>query len=380
MRTVRGKFFGIIICWISAITLFFVVRHQVLDSLPASVAMSLGQTAVLALLLFAVRRLSLGGQRIPRPVLWLTVAAVLLAAASEYGYFGVPGKSLVVARLENDPYEKKGTIFRERIFELQKTTFQPPTVSLWTRHFAEIDSPAAAWSYLRSNRSARGVVWGSERWLTVSFARSEPRELRDFNAEMPPGLLAEFRLILNVPAIGLSGRPENETALFLANINNGMTPLPGSKARPDDKDFLRQEAVLRETGRTRALWTSQAHIAYPWFLLGNLYLVDALANGYQAARLECALRAYNGALALLGKGDNPELQAALLNNAAAALVVQAVFEGEFENIQRAYRNLRTAVATQRQPNHFGTAYDTWLVARLNSELLRRRPEKKREDD
>lgn len=372
MNSSVKRFCIFLLLWAAALVLFNVLPYWLSIS-QKSVMISLMQIIVLLLLLLVVRRLSLKGQSIPSAVLLVALITTAVGALKEFGIIGLAEGSFVVSRLNDDPYEKKSRIFREKVSKLQQHYAYGKSPAVVARYYDRVENAAEAGDFLDNNHHIGGVLWERDRWWILSLANQPARELGSGFSELSFGELAGFKMIVSVAAIGVSKKPEGATALFLASLLDGISPLPGLLGTRNSVDYDRQEMALLAAGNQRAFWTSSAHLAYPWFVLGNLYLSDVLDNGYQSGKITCALNAYrNGLMLLRSRHDNPELRMALLNNSAAALILRATSEGKFVLLKEARRYLRLGLAAGRYSGPFKTWHDGWVVVNSNLWTLQRK--------
>lgn len=220
-----------------------------------------------------------------------------------------------------------------------------------------------ALSYFNDNPRLTLLIWGSPRWLNVTFNPGAALLTNEgaFNSWVE-GLNFEF--IHSVPVIGFSFNPLSETANFLSALAVAFGK-QGRAAAPEKID------ILRFAAQHEALWSSYAHRAFAWWLLGNLEVQSAAESKFlEPGELLCAIESYTRARAMLRYGDNPELLAAVLNNRAFAKAMLAQVRPEAVQIKSIRQDLQLANKTNGQPNLFNVQYRAALVAKRNKKNLK----------
>jgi len=311
----------------------------------------------------AVLALRCEGARIPRAVVLVAgcgIALVFLLARGG-GYDAVRGRSgVVVAPLSGDAWQVSTRLVRVGI----EDALGPGLVDV-ERLDRVVTSEAMARRVLTARRAA-GVVWGDERFLRVTLPITSPEAVL---SRLAPAArtVGQYELVLEVPGFGVSFMPAGGTAGFLSLVfgetgsGRGLLP-PLTPAR---------ESLLRAAMHTADLWRSFAHRAWPAFVLGNHHLVSAIENGpYEPAELRCAVQAYEAALGFLRPGDNPPLQAAILNNQAVADLLRHEEEGGDEWRRRAWRLLRESAKVAIPAEVMALPWSGPAVAARNFERLK----------
>lgn len=357
--------------WVLAL-IFFHLALASIDTIPRSVIASLGQTVVLLLLLLIVRKLLICGRFIPTVVLLIALAFTIFSTLREFGFIGIPAGALLVSRQANDPEEKQSRIFREALLRLRQDYAYGKSDAGIVRFYGYINSEEQANNLLRRNREVAGVLWAKDRWWVLSWPVTPAIEIGTVSTGSSLGKLSGFKAIANISAIGFSKKPEDASARFIVNLAEVFSPLPLTDRSSGKGSFKMQEIALLAAGTQRAFWTSSAHLAYPWFILGNLYLEDLLINGYQSGKAKCAASAYRNGLSLLrSRHDNPELCLALFNNNAALLVLRAVYEGKYLLFKKARRYLRSGLKAGQYKGPFEGWRDQAAVVSSNLLMLQK---------
>ena len=265
-----------------------------------------------------------------------------------YNFHAFGSSNFLVARFEGDEFGSQSRIFRKEIEERSRdfgvTSIRP--------FFDTIESPGEAHAVLLQDSHSMGIVWGSPQWLTVTLA---PETIETELAPRINPAFARFgamRIIDEVPAYGLSFRPQRGSASFIGAL---LSP---------------SEINLLFAGQMESGWRSNAHRAYPWWRLGNNYLIEALSDRtYQYGAMDCALRAYANSRQLLMPGDNDELLFAIANNSGIARFIQGTIERDKKARASGLKALRIARKGRSKRNSFGIVYKVPHVARENMGLI-----------
>ncbi|MCO6431540.1 MAG: hypothetical protein J5J00_11825 [Deltaproteobacteria bacterium] len=305
----------------------------------------LAQTALFPLLVLSLFSFGLAGFRIPAAVLLLAVIGAAFSLLHTYVFSLNQAGGIALARLSHDDLQNHTRIFRELI------NSQAMHSNIGVKSIPSfIESRESAESFLAEHPPLMALIWGGQRWLNVSFQRRPSASLGSLGLGVPYANHQEMKLVQSVPIIGLSLEPIEATASFLANLSEGLSlnirmPAADSEAR--------EEIALFEAAARRAFWTNAAHRAHPAWLLGNRYLISSLREfGLERQALSCALRSYKSALALLNRGDNSELKAAINNNMAVALYSRYASTGKPKFRKAAQKRLLQALRTLHEPNIF----------------------------
>jgi len=301
--------------------------------------------------------------KIPRSVIIAASVCVAFSSLYAYSYRIDESRSFLLARFAGDPYEAETRIFRETLNSVLESD---EAVARLSRYFASLDSANEAASLFKENPDLQGVVWGDDYWLRISFPTPPEKPISDLlEEELLEGVLP-FTLIMNIPVIGLTYKPVGDSAQFIADLLSArhLRTRKGLEAR------ALEETELKNSASYPAGWSSFSHRAFPYWMLGNEYLLNSLrGGGFQPAYLECAMQAYATALGFLRDGDNSELLSAIHNNYALAVYVRVVFEDRPRFRSVAARHFRQAMATAEHANLYKIEYRNPTIAHKNFEAL-----------
>lgn len=248
-------------------------------------------------------------------------------------------------------------VFRERL----RDSLIGPQVRI-VPYFNRLADSGAAMALLAKSPS-KGLVWGTERWISVAFPTHPIRTLADLGSDV--GALSDLQIVGSVPVIGLAAEPSFDTFNFLAYLFDGLPLYPFAPLSAP------QELSLLSAAEYGAHWNSYAHRAYPWWLIGNHHLIAALRHPHELQRqVRCAFDAYARALSFLRGGDNVELQAALYNNQGVALALQGYMSGEGRRrLKFAQRLWRFGKRSRAERNIYRVPLRAWVAAAHNMQVL-----------
>ncbi|MDC0359012.1 hypothetical protein OAO01_09370, partial [Oligoflexia bacterium] len=276
----------------------------------------------LLLLLLSVRIIR---KKIPLLVLGIAVVGTLSGVKYSYSYGSGARPGVLLARFEGDDFEIDTRIFRERL----SAQLLPKLHLRVGRYYKSIKSHKAVDKNFVDGENIKVVLWGDKQWLNVSFPVEAYIPSEEKKETIQAQRLLKFRPVEYVPVFGISVKPEGATLRFLAALLSGLAYGDPFTGAGDEASRAMQESYLRSAARMKSAWSSFAHRAYPFWIVGNQHLRAALADeGYESGELNCALEAYGEALGLIRFLDNPELRAAVYNNKAIALALKFYFERE----------------------------------------------------
>jgi hypothetical protein len=335
------------------------------------------QLVVFPLVLFLLWKLRILGRRVPKAPLMGAMFLAILASGYSYLYVRDEPLSFVVAKLEGDDFEARSRQFR-LLHRAQLRRIGGTRAIEAQRTHESFRSHAEALRFLNRSAYLPAVVWGNERWVTLTLHPERTRY--PVSGELKTWLSAlGLQFVESVPVVGLSIDPEDATAEFLSRVLAALLPLSHSSIGALSQRFRgtgfsesgRIENELMYAANQQAPWNSFAHRAYPWWLLGNLQLTKALHDGrVEKGELECAIRSYTQARRFIGRGDNPELLAAALNNRAVAQAILGQFGRPRSSRALVKHTLRVAVASLKEPNLYGVPFRAAKIARANLKAIR----------
>ncbi len=310
------------------------------DSVWAGV--SVPQSIVFPLFFVALWRVAIVGVRVPRGVVILAAGCAIGASGFSFAWRGDRHGDFLIARLREDAYEAKSKVFRDRInSEIPRGS---PVRAV--RYYREIESDTEAREMLRRNASVPVVVWGSDRWISVSFSeKSGTLRLGDVAPQFE--LAPDLTIVTRISRFDLSRQPDQPSAAFIAKLLAGLIPerLVNGHALPPLG--TEAELTLRDAGQILGRWVGYSHRGVAFFALGNGYLLDAIAGEeVDIALLRCALGMFEHGQRLFRMGENRELALALANNEGVARMILGQVRGDDAETQAAANLWRVA---QRNP-------------------------------
>jgi hypothetical protein len=359
---VSGQRFILVAMALSGAALFFALRASGMATLSGA------QFVIFPVIFVALMMLRFLRFRVPYIVLAGAFISFLVAV---YLNFRLPDEAgaYIFSRIKDDSYEMQTTLFREKLKNYEVTYLRPLALEASAlRYYGEVQSFEQAKKLLDETRGIRAVVWGQSRWLNVSFREIEPVNLRELS-----GIKDALPLLIvsSVPVIGFSLQPATESAAFLTELLSNPL-VSGSVLNQQNFSKLEAEISLIKSGRILGGWTSFAHRAYPWWLLGNLYLAQAFSSDkLQTGYLNCAQKAYRRALGFLRAQDNLELYAAILNNFAVLEYLDFLLEGNEDKLESSLQYFRRGSKAQKKLDGWGQKSSVAIIARNNLRHLRR---------
>jgi len=306
---------------------------------------------------------------------WIAVLTFLAGGAASITAFSVflPSKSTVlVSRFEGDLHETGTTLFRTKL----NRYFSDSPAGEVGRYFRTIDSHREAEAVLADLPEIEAIIWGTQRWINISFA--VPEELaRRVRVEVPwSGEVVSPRLANYIPVIGLSTDPQDATSHFLVDLFTGLS-LDRKEFLSNELEAKRIESILYSSSQMFSPWMSFAHLAYPLLIISDAHLYRAIApslrgsDSLEIGELKCALDSYTEAASRLQPHDNPILRAAIFNNKGVALLIKGIDTGSLDLLRSARQHFQHVGLILTHPNTFG-AEDRYLaeVARRNLRITR----------
>ncbi|MCB0319243.1 MAG: hypothetical protein KDD56_10850, partial [Bdellovibrionales bacterium] len=295
--------------------------------------------------------------RIPRTVYILAVAGARCGFVASRANLTNFSSSFFVSRLSDDEFENESRIFRSMINDAMSLTSN----SKAARFYAPLENQLEAVKLLKNNPEKIAVVWGSKRWLSISFRHKESQSLAQIGVNDKYISLNPYEVILSVPVVGLSYKPARDTALFIANLIEAQINLDASDAADN----------FKAAGSIYATWTSFSHRAYPWWQVGNINLLQGLkSDSYESGLINCAIDAYKYAARQLRYADNPELLSAITNNLAVAYMAKLSIEAKKEYKKLARKKFSAAKDISNRPNRYGIKLRAQRIAARNLKRLR----------
>jgi|GEM_PF-3022500 len=283
------------------------------------------QLILLPVTLFLVSRVKIAGVGIPKWVFALAVTGSLLGAALTYTHVDLVRGAFIVVPSRSDANDSDIKIRRDRI----RRALGAAGLTLVGSHPREFSSQVDAQGLLHDNDMLGGVVWGSSRWLTVSLRNYQALSLTSLSNQslahryLTEHHLSDLRVIAGVGSIGISDGLDPTTLLFIGKLIPLWRDFPAQLRgeSEDDEDF---EIRVRSLAGLKANWTSFGHRALPMWMAGTYHLMRAISSPQlERGELLCSISSFHAALTQLRPSDNPELQIAIRNNLALAILFEA---------------------------------------------------------
>ncbi len=294
---------------------------------------ALAQLSLFPLIVFLASRVELVGVVVPRWALAFALTGALASAIFTYTHVDLARGAFVVAPLEDDQADNDTKIRRDRI----RRSLGAAGLALVGTHTSTVTSQSEAEKILQNNPTLGGVVWGSMRWMTVSLRAHEPMSMSSLPAEsLGRRFLREFRyedlrIATGIHSFGISDGLDPTTLLFIGRLVPVWRDFPRELSGPHDDGALFEQNV-RSMAALKARWTSFSHRALPMWMTGTYHLVRAISSDeLERSELSCAINSFEAARSQLRSSDNPELQVAISNNLAIALLIQGAVEYEMRD-------------------------------------------------
>lgn len=326
-----------------------------------SVSLPFAQLIAFPFFVISLSQLKMFSKYLSRQLLFVALLLGSLGAVIVNNYQEYENYSVYVAKLNDDELEAKTRILRTGINELLQV-FHGSQVLRFPKSITSAEEAIAA----ISESNATAIVWGKERWLTISFPVTKRMVIKEkFPTRYENTLMEEFSdftLATETSVIGLSLNPALATKRFLSFLFAGITTT----------DHAQRESYLLQASEVASLWTSNAHRAYPIWLIGNDCLIDAIdQEEYEPEQLECAIQSYQKALGYLVRSEeNSDLYAGIYNNHALAMFIKYQIEQKPEFLKRSVKNfLKAKKSGHRVDSPFDLKGQSWKIARDNLRQL-----------
>lgn len=266
-----------------------------------------------------VLTLSIRGLRVPR----LLIVAAVFSGFIAYSYSEtIRDKRIVLVELEGDKDFVSSSRFMGYL----------PRSQAW---FGKISSFSELAELHRQNPQAGIMIWGNENFLVLSMG-----DLRKTK-------LSGYQVIETVPFIGLN--KVEGCDVFINALAKGI-------ADNSDED-------LNNALRVKYRWRTEAHRAYPLFLLANKRLAAGL-NDEETEEL------YLRAAGLIRANENPNLRGAIMNNLALMYIKRG------ENKDKVVTTFKYARRSQREVSPFGEKLKAGRIAKKNLKRFKKESREK----
>lgn len=282
---------------------------------------------------------------IPKSLPIFVLSGSIVGALFHYSHLGLQPGGFLVATVTDSDLREDVKIYRDRL----RKSIESKGRGAIGLYAGSVTSEADAQEVLARSTSLGGIIWGNERWTTVSFQRVSPKAIEDIagNVELSDVTakrsIASFLLVRGIPSLGLSDGHSNASVDFVSNIAFLWSKFFFSQQEQRTLEDL--DAALASIASSRFFWTSRSHLAMPNWMLGNLALNRSIESSLvERGYLLCAIRHFKIALKQGKVSDNPSLGAAIRNNLAAALFLRSYLQGSGRKTRKiARRHLLNAI-------------------------------------
>jgi hypothetical protein len=307
--------------------------------------------------LFAVLwRVSLFGVRIPRILFVVATVAVGVGAFIRFSYANLSRGAVVVATLSSRDLEQDKRMYRDRLRRALGNSYD----SLVGIHHGRVDTNRDVEKVLGEFPSVGAVLWGTPRWMTLSFRPAAPISLSDVSTAstggrlVADGILPNLAIVRALPDVSLSQGQHDASVYFIAKLVLTWSQFAGDSVGPEnDAEF---DQRLDKLVRMPTRGAGRAHLAAPMWIRGTYHLIKAIRSPEADKEdLTKAIVSFKFALSELRKGGNPALQAAARNNYAVALLVEFSRDTRRKNLRKAAGKHFTAAVRVGSPGGVGGA-------------------------
>ena len=313
--------------------------------------LSVAQYSVTPLILYALlsplRRLF----GVPRLLVLFSSIGVVASALFFFNVEDTSTRDLYIARLKDDVLDAKSRVLREAV---KSRVAHSHAFTKVVPYFTGIYSLEDAEMFVVEREEVKALVWGGET-LSLSFPQEAPLTLEDMGAtqgeswqefiefrDLP--LVARLRVVTSFPYVQLSKDPLDGTADFIARAFNGYLSYKHRGGFASAELDVREEAELLSAISIDSPWVSREHRAFPYFMLGTAYLRKAFSGPVlQIGYLRCAEHMFRKAAYAVHEYRNPELRAAIFNNAAVVKTLLFVHEKKLSLFDDAYHMYQEAI-------------------------------------
>lgn len=337
----------------------------------SSHARLIAQLLVLPCVLIAFSRMAIQSVRLPRIIIGVVCIAALSGAVARYRDLSLHSGAFLVARFDGDRLSTQTTIVRDRI----RSVLGAGALTKVGAHERVVRSSEEAREVLKEHPKVLAVVWGGERWLNVSMRVPEPVKLSSFPKESLAGQflvehkISDLSLVTGVPTFGLSQSLDFNSSRFIGLLINPLNGFVNALRSAEESSQFEEE--VREAAALKSTWSSFAHRSFPMWMTGTYHLTRALrSTGEENGDFTCALASFRAAKSNL-RGDNPALEAAILNNEAILRLVRAdtVLDAR-EQRAMARDALLGAARLRKKPEASLDEAGVWGAIKSNIETIR----------
>lgn len=316
------------------IALAVTVQWLITTSFAERVQFDLGLAQLIVVPVLAIGLFFVGKPVLPRWVVVICAACAVMVTLPAFTPISQGTNELLVSRFADDNFGARSRIFRKDL----RSRFDPRSNVTITPYHFHISNAAEARSVVDQQPAGSALIWFNGPATVIEFARTPFRTLKGPAFVHLPHELQRLRMFQSVSRVNVASEELADTQLFLNHLISAIVPALGPEGTLAS---AYAETDLFRAATIRAGWRSRAHQAYAVWLLGNLYLREAVEGArYQPAAMACAYQAYLKAGTMLTTRDNRELVVAIVNNQSVALALQAAFGREPQRTRQARNGLR----------------------------------------
>ena len=275
------------------------------------------------------------------PIFFLAVSTILWATST---YLVQNNKcvfscdsSLAISRLHDDHDGLKTRQVYQRLKEISRT-YHLSNAELLHKTFNS-DEEAQAWLALESRSPF--LLRGDSNWYRIVFGKNKRRYLGIDSSKAPqksnknsetisvtiPSIDTSLLITLLPEAISLPAQPDELSRHYSAWLAQGLhthafrAPVGNHRVSYRSRSIATRRDAFNEALLIDGAWKSPTAHGLAHFLLGTLDLVEAkMQDNAQPALLSSALTHMKQAAGLISRKHDKELEAAIFNNAAVALL------------------------------------------------------------
>lgn len=219
---------------------------------------------------------------------------------------------IAISELGEDALGAKGRAYRRRIERLAHEASLGEIHNLEVSSFkGKIGTLKQANKYFRQHPDRRILVWGSPRWLMLSFRAEEPLKL----GGLLKGSLGKLQFVANVSHIGFRADEEEMSPIFLGLMVLGKA----------QKSEFEAESIFRASANLPGRWPTRVHHSFAWFESSVAEVRDMVSEGnLSLGKVRCIKWRLERALAGFRPHDQSELFLAAVNNYAVVSILEGI--------------------------------------------------------
>jgi hypothetical protein len=315
-----------------------------------SLARPVAQLALAPVLLVVAWRIRIFSVRMPLAAIGFAGLGVVLAVAFRYSHVALSKGAFLVSTLSDQDLQQETKIYRDKM----RRVIRPGGESLVGLYGVRITQETQARDLLDRSPQLGGVVWGSKRWMALSFQEYSPLSLSSFaegtaaREYLALHTLPDLLVARSMPTVVLSHGDTRASIAFFAGTSKLWREVPQVLA--PGHDLPEFDSMALGLGRMRARWASRAHLALPLWLAGTRHLVRALEQPeLEFGELRCAVVRLKQAIKQCRGRANPQLEAVARSNYALALLLYADSSPKRARFRKSsFRQFAAAVKATKQ--------------------------------